>query len=141
MLVAQCPGFSYVRYHVVGKNWKQTIPSRGAKRFATSEELVPATAPATKLHKDTSGDVLTAAIVAATVPTDAVGRTPAAQSMAQLTQVEWQAILARLTAVERLQAQLTVAQSQERKEKEKFMLFSDHNRSLLRRQPGGPSPN
>jgi len=86
--------------------------TRGAKRSATSEELVPATAPATKLHKDASGDVLTAATVAAAVPTDTAGTTPAAQPMAQLTQVEWQAILARLTAVERLQAQLTEAQSQ-----------------------------
>ncbi len=31
--------------------------TRGAKRSAVSEDLVPATAPATKLHKDASGDV------------------------------------------------------------------------------------
>jgi len=86
--------------------------TRGAKRSATSEDLVPATAPATKLHKDASGDVRTAATVTAAVPTDAAGTTPAAQPLAQLTQVEWQAILTRLTAVEQLQAQLTEAQSQ-----------------------------
>ncbi|DBB03824.1 TPA: hypothetical protein ACH3X3_011125 [Trebouxia sp. C0006] len=33
--------------------------TRGAKRSAVSEDLVPATAPATKLHKDASGDVRT----------------------------------------------------------------------------------
>ncbi|DBA76245.1 TPA: hypothetical protein ACH3X1_009965 [Trebouxia sp. C0004] len=124
--------------------------TRGAKRSAVSENLIPATAPATKLHKDTSGDVRTAAtvtaavrtsplvslwsfvagavagirfsdtadrlaprVVTAAVPTDATGgATPAAQSLVQLTQVEWQAALARLSVVEQLQSQLTEAQSQ-----------------------------
>ncbi|DBA95839.1 TPA: hypothetical protein ACH3X1_001386 [Trebouxia sp. C0004] len=83
----------------------------GAKPSAISEDLIPATAPATKLHKDTSGDVRTAATVTAAVPTDATGTTPAAQSLVQLTQVEWQAALARLSVVEQLQSQLTEAQS------------------------------
>ncbi|DBB01128.1 TPA: hypothetical protein ACH3X1_001019 [Trebouxia sp. C0004] len=86
--------------------------TRGAKRCAISEDLIPATAPATKLHKDTSGDVRTAATVAAAVPTDATGTTPAAQSLVQLTQVEWRAALARLSVVEQLQSQLNEAQSQ-----------------------------
>ncbi|DBA77773.1 TPA: hypothetical protein ACH3X1_009233 [Trebouxia sp. C0004] len=86
--------------------------TRGAKRSAISEDLIPATAPATKLHKDTSGDVRTAATVTAAVPTDATGTTLAAQSLVQLTQVEWRAALARLSVVAQLQSQLTEAQSQ-----------------------------
>ncbi len=86
--------------------------TRGAKRSAASEELVPATAPATKLHKDTSGDIHTAATVTAAVPTDSTGTAAAAPPTAQPTQVEWQAVLARLTVVEQLKAQLTGAQSQ-----------------------------
>ncbi|DBA74357.1 TPA: hypothetical protein ACH3X1_011130 [Trebouxia sp. C0004] len=84
----------------------------GAKRSAISEDLIPATAPAIQLHKDTSGDFRTAATVTAAVPTDATGTTPAAQSLVQLTQVEWQAALARLSVDEQLQSQLTEAQSQ-----------------------------
>ncbi|DBB01578.1 TPA: hypothetical protein ACH3X1_000226 [Trebouxia sp. C0004] len=86
--------------------------TRGAKRSAISEDLIPATAPATKLHKDTSGDVHTAATVTAAVPTDATATAPAAKSLVQLTQVEWQAALARLSVVEQLQSLLTEAQSQ-----------------------------
>jgi len=86
--------------------------TRGAKRSAASEELVPATAPATKLHKDASGDIHTAATVTAAVPTDTAETTAAAPPTTQPTRVEWQAFLARLTAVEQLQAQLTEAQSQ-----------------------------
>ncbi|DBA90591.1 TPA: hypothetical protein ACH3X1_003826 [Trebouxia sp. C0004] len=82
--------------------------TRRAKRSAISQDLIPATAPATKLHKDASGDVRTAATVAA-APTDAAGTTPAAQPLSQLTQVEWQAALTGLTAVEQLQAQLSEA--------------------------------
>ena len=67
--------------------------TRGAKRSAVSEDLIPATAPATKLHNDTSRDVRTAATVTAVVPTDAAGTTPTAQPLVQLTQVEWQACL------------------------------------------------
>ena len=84
----------------------------GAKRSAVSEDLVPATAPATKLHKDTNGDVRTAATVTAAAPTDAAGTTPAAQPLVQLTQVVWQAFLARVTVLEQLLAQLTEVQSQ-----------------------------
>ena len=88
----------------------------GAKRSAVSEDLIPATAPVTKLHKDSSGDVRTAAIVMAAVPTDAAGTTPAAQPLVQLTQVEWQAFLARVTVREQLpievQSQLKAAQVQ-----------------------------
>ena len=54
---------------------------RGAKRSAVSEDLVPATAPATKLHKDFSGDVRTAATVTAAVPTDTAGTTPVAPAL------------------------------------------------------------
>ncbi|DBA90423.1 TPA: hypothetical protein ACH3X1_003695 [Trebouxia sp. C0004] len=92
-----------------------TMPSqstRGAKRSAVSEDLVPATGPATKLHKDASGDVHTAATVTAAVPTDAAGTTPAAHPLVQLTEVKWQAALARIAALEQLPAQLAEAQSQ-----------------------------
>ena len=85
--------------------------TRGAERSAVSEDLVPATAPATKLHKDTSGDVRTAATVTAAVPTDAAGTTPAAQPLFQLTQVEWQATLARVTVLEQLPGQLKAAEA------------------------------
>ena len=85
--------------------------TRGAERSAVSEDLVPATAPATKLHKDTSGDVRTAATVTAAVPTDAAGTTPAAQPLVQLTQVEWQAALARIATLEQLPAQLKAAEA------------------------------
>ncbi|DBB10742.1 TPA: hypothetical protein ACH3X3_007233 [Trebouxia sp. C0006] len=86
--------------------------TRGAKRSAVSEDLVPATAPATKLHKDASGDVRTAATVTAAVPTDAAGTTPAAQPLVQLPQVEWLAVLARIATLEQLPAQLAEVQSQ-----------------------------
>ncbi|DBB12719.1 TPA: hypothetical protein ACH3X3_005496 [Trebouxia sp. C0006] len=86
--------------------------TRGAKRSAVSEDLVPATAPATKLHKDASGDVRTAATVTAAVPTDAAGTTPAAQPLVQLPQVEWLAALARIATLEQLPAQLAEVQSQ-----------------------------
>ena len=84
--------------------------TRGAKRSAVSEDLVPATAPATKLHKYTSGDVRTAATVTA-VPTDAAGTTPVAPALVQLTQVEWQALLARVTVLEQLPGQLKAAEA------------------------------
>ncbi|DBA87205.1 TPA: hypothetical protein ACH3X1_004278 [Trebouxia sp. C0004] len=83
--------------------------TRGAKRSAVSEDLIPATAPATKLHKDAIGDVHTAATVTAAVPTDAAGT---AQPLVQLTEVKWQAALARIAALEQLPAQLAEAQSQ-----------------------------
>ncbi|DBA81591.1 TPA: hypothetical protein ACH3X1_007359 [Trebouxia sp. C0004] len=86
--------------------------TRGAKRSAVSEDLVPATAPATKLHKDASGDLHTAAMVTAAVPTDAAGTTPAAQPLVQLTEVKWQTALARIAVLEQLPAQLAEAQSQ-----------------------------
>ena len=94
--------------------------TRRAKRSATPEGLVSATALTTKLHKDASGHIRTAATVAAAVPTDAAGTAPAAQPLAQLTQVEWQAVLSRLTAVEHFQAQLTEAQSQLKAAKASF---------------------
>ena len=86
--------------------------TRGAQRSAASEELIPATAPATKLHKDASGDIHTAATVTAAVPTDSAGTAAAAPPTAQPAQMEWQTVLARLTVVEQLQTQLTGAQSQ-----------------------------
>ncbi|DBA85575.1 TPA: hypothetical protein ACH3X2_005665 [Trebouxia sp. C0005] len=95
--------------------------TRKAKRSAVSEGLVPATAPATKLHKDTSGDVRTAATVTVAVPTDAAGTTPAAQPLVQLTQVEWQAALARISALEQLPTHLTEAQSQQKAAEASFM--------------------
>ena len=85
--------------------------TRGAKRSAVSEDLVPATAPATKLHKDTSGDVRTAATVTAAVPTDAAGTTPVAPALVQLTRVKWQALLARVTVLEQLPGQLKAAEA------------------------------
>lgn len=57
----------------------------------------------------------------AAVPTDAAGATPAAQPLIQLTQVEWQAALARITALEQLQAQPTEAQSQLKAAEASFM--------------------
>ena len=55
------------------------------------------------------------------MPTDAAGATPAAQPLIQLTQVEWQAALARITALEQLQAQPTEAQSQLKAAEASFM--------------------
>ena len=92
-------------------------------------KMVPATAPATKLHKDTSGDVGTAVTFTAAVPTDATGTTSAAQPLVQLTQVEWQAFLARVTVLEELLAQLTEVQSQL---KAAEASFSKNSRSRLR---------
>ena len=86
--------------------------TRGAKRSADTEALVPAITPATKLHKDASGNVLTAATVTAAAPADTAETAAAAQPTAQPTQVEWQAVLARLTLLEQLPAQLTEAQDQ-----------------------------
>ena len=86
--------------------------TRGAKRSADAEALVPATTPATKFHKDASGDILTAATVTAAAPADTPETATAAQATVQLTQVEWQAVLARLALLEELPAQLTAAQDQ-----------------------------
>ena len=92
-----------------------TTPShntRGSKRSATDEQLVPATAPAVKLHKDSSGDVLTAATVTAGVPTDAVDTAQVAQATLQVPQSEWQALVARVSVLGQQQQQLTASQSQ-----------------------------
>lgn len=86
--------------------------ARGAKRSADSEALVPATIPASKLQKDASGDVLTAATVTAALPTDTAETAAGASPIAQVTQVDWQAVLARLTALELLPAQLATAHDQ-----------------------------
>lgn len=85
---------------------------RGAKRSADTEQLLPASAPAVKLHKDSSGDVFTSATVTAGVPTDAIETSPAEDSIIQLPRAEWQALLARVTVLERAPAQLAAAQSQ-----------------------------
>ncbi|KAL3163215.1 hypothetical protein ABBQ32_009617 [Trebouxia sp. C0010 RCD-2024] len=85
---------------------------RGAKRSADTEQLLPASAPAVKLHKDSSGDVVTSATVTAGVPTDAVDTAPAEDSIIQLPRAEWQALLARVTVLESAPAQLAATQSQ-----------------------------
>ena len=51
---------------------------RGQKRSADSEDLLPATTPAVKLHKDASGDIATAATVTAELPADTTEILPAA---------------------------------------------------------------
>ena len=84
--------------------------TRGAKCSADTEALVPATTAATKLHKDASGDLLTAATVTAAAPADTAETAAAAQPTVQPTQVEWQAFLARLILLEQFPAQLTEAQ-------------------------------
>ncbi len=70
--------------------------------------------------KDASGDVRIAATLAAAVPTVAAGTAPAAQPLAQLAQVDWQAMLNRLSAVEHFQAQLTEPQPQLKAAKASF---------------------
>ncbi len=85
---------------------------RGAKRSADTEQLLPASAPAVKLHKDSSGDVVTSATVTAGVPTDAVETAAAEDAIIQLPPAEWQALLARVTVLEQAPAQLAAAQSQ-----------------------------
>ncbi|KAL3158679.1 hypothetical protein ABBQ32_011421 [Trebouxia sp. C0010 RCD-2024] len=85
---------------------------QGAKRSADTEQLLPASAPAVKLHKDSSGDVVTSATVTAGVSTDAVDTAPAEDSIIQLPRAEWQALLARVTVLESAPAQLAATQSQ-----------------------------
>ena len=85
--------------------------TRGAQRSADSEALVPAITPASK-PQNASGDVLTAATVTAALPTDTAEAAAGASPTVQLTQVEWQAVLARLTALEHLPAQLATAHAQ-----------------------------
>ena len=73
---------------------------RGHKRTADSEELdlVPASAPAAKLHKDASGDIATAATASVELPTDAAATVPAAA--ATVPQVELSAMFAKVLALE-----------------------------------------
>ncbi|KAL0025963.1 hypothetical protein WJX77_008382 [Trebouxia sp. C0004] len=53
----------------------------GSKRFADTMQSLPASAPALKLHKDDSGDVVTAATATAEVPTDPATTIPAAPAL------------------------------------------------------------
>lgn len=62
--------------------------------------------------KDASSDVLTAATVTAAAPADTAETATGAQPTIQLTQVEWQAVLARLALLEQLPVQLTEAHNQ-----------------------------
>ena len=73
---------------------------RGHKRSADSQELdlLPASTPAVKLHKDASGDIATAATATVELPTDTTATLPAAA--ATVPQVELAAMFARLVALE-----------------------------------------
>ena len=95
--------------HIASENAMPFQSTRGANRSADTEALIPATSPATKLYTDANIDVLTAATVTAAAPTDAA---ETAAATVQLTQLGWQADLARLTLLEQLPAQLTEAQNQ-----------------------------
>ena len=98
--------------HIASENAMPFQSTRGANRSADTEALIPATSPATKLYTDASIDVLTAATVTAAAPTDAAETAAAAEPTVQLTQVGWQADLARLTLLDQLPAQLTETQDQ-----------------------------
>ena len=86
--------------------------TRGSQRSADSEALVPVTTPASMLQKDASGDFLIAATVTAALPPGTAETAAGAAPTAQITQVDWQAALARLTALEHLPARLPTAHDQ-----------------------------
>ena len=71
----------------------------GSKRSADTMQSLPASAPALKLHKDDSGDVVTAATVTAEVPTDPATTVPAAPALVQIPKAVWEAVTAGLEAV------------------------------------------
>ena len=75
------------------------VTAPGSKRAAAGEDLLPASAPAIKLHKDTNGDVANASTVAASLPADPSDE-PSATSAVQLPQSELAALLARLASLE-----------------------------------------
>ena len=68
----------------------------GSKRSADTMQSLPASAPALKLHKDDSGDVVTAATATAEVPTDPATTIPA---LVQIPQAVWEAVTTTLEAV------------------------------------------
>ena len=80
----------------------------GSKRAAGDEDLLPASTPAVKLHKDASGDVANASTVTATLPVDPSDELPAAATV-QLSQSDLTALLAKVAFLEQ---QFTQVQSQ-----------------------------
>ena len=78
------------------------VSASGSKRPASTEDLLPATSPATKLHKDTGGDVATAATASAAPPRDSTDTalvSPAAATV-QVPQGIWTALLAKVESLE-----------------------------------------
>lgn len=71
----------------------------GSKRSADTMQSLPASAPALKLHKDDSGDIVTAATVTAEVPTDPATTVPAAPALVQVPKAVWEAVTTGLEAV------------------------------------------
>ena len=97
---------------------KDPTPSGGAagsKRPASTEDLVPATTPAVKLHKDASGDIGTAATVTAALPQDTADSSPPAAPAVQVTAAQLAALLAEVqtlsTAVRGFPAQLAASEA------------------------------
>ena len=80
----------------------------GSKRTAGEEDLLPASTPAVKLHKDASGDIADASTVTASLPVDLSSELPAATTV-HLTQSELAALLARVASLEQ---QVTQVRSQ-----------------------------
>ena len=87
----------------------------GSKRPASTEDLVPATTPAIKLHKDASGDFGTAATVTAALQQDPVDTSPPAATTVQVTAAEWTTVQAELktlsSAVRGFPAQLAATEA------------------------------
>ena len=79
----------------------------GFKRSADTIPSLPATAPALKLHKDDSGDVVTAATATAEVPTDPAPTVAAAPTLVQIPKAVWEALVVDLQAVRQETARLT----------------------------------
>ena len=68
----------------------------GSKRPASTEDRLPATTPAVKLHKDASGDIGTAATVTAALPHHAADTPLPAAAGVQVSAAQWTEIQARL---------------------------------------------
>lgn len=96
---------------------------RNPKRTASGEDLLPASAPAVKLHKDASGDIATAATATAEVPADPADTVPAPASP------ELSAILARMATLEQTTTQLqqTTTQLQTELQQEKLNSIAREN--------------
>ncbi|DBB13741.1 TPA: hypothetical protein ACH3X3_000749 [Trebouxia sp. C0006] len=82
------------------------VVTAGSKRAAACEDLLPAVAPAVKLHKDASGDVADASTLSASLSADFSDERSATAATVQVPQAELTAILARLASLVQRQFQL-----------------------------------